>query len=211
MYKSQTQPPQVTDKQAPPAALHTPRSQFPAVNNRHLLTTSASLRAHILHLPHHVHALNHLTEHHMRPIQPISLLRAQKELTPVRVRPRVRHRNSARACMLQHKVFISKLLSVDALAAGAIAPREIATLAHELRYDTMKRAAFEAEAFLLCTKGAEVLRSHWYNVGSQFNDNTARVSSAYSDHHENSRVGLEFLSWQGLVACVRRLGWLAVL
>jgi len=40
--------------------------------------------------------------------------------------------------MLQLEVFVSKLFSVDALAAGAIVIGEVASLAHETRNDTME-------------------------------------------------------------------------
>jgi len=40
--------------------------------------------------------------------------------------------------MLQLEVFVSKLLSVDALAAGAVVIGEVTTLAHEARNDAME-------------------------------------------------------------------------
>lgn len=59
--------------------------------------------------------------------------------------------------VFEDKVLIVKLPAVDGLAAGAVVIGEVASLAHKLRDDAMKAAAFEAEALLVCAQAAEIL------------------------------------------------------
>lgn len=61
--------------------------------------------------------------------------------------------------MPQLEVLVAKLLSIDTLATSAVASREVATLKHELRDDTVKFAACIAKALLASAQGAEVLSS----------------------------------------------------
>ena len=59
--------------------------------------------------------------------------------------------------MLQLEVLVSELLSVDALAAGAIAFCEVTTLTHEVSDDTVEGGTLVAEALLPSAQGTEVL------------------------------------------------------
>lgn len=66
--------------------------------------------------------------------------------------------------MPQLEVLICKLLSIDALATSAVASREVTTLKHELRDDTVELAASIAKALLTGAKSTEVLSSLGDNV-----------------------------------------------
>ena len=59
--------------------------------------------------------------------------------------------------MLQLEVLVGELLAVDALAAGAVVVREVASLQHEVRDHAVERAALVAVAFLHCAKRKEVI------------------------------------------------------
>ena len=48
----------------------------------------------------------------------------------------------------QLEVLVGELLAIDGLAAAAISSGEVATLAHEVRDDTVERGALVAEALL---------------------------------------------------------------
>lgn len=50
--------------------------------------------------------------------------------------------------MLQGKVLVRKLVSVDRLATSAIVVGEVTTLTHEVGNDTVEAAALETEARL---------------------------------------------------------------
>ena len=115
----------------------------------------------------------------MNAIQPIRLLRTQKKLRPIRIRPRIGHRHTARARMLQHKVLIRKLRPINTLPASSIALGEITTLEHELRNNAMEGAALVAVALLVRTQGTEVLCRHRHNIGSQLYHDASNIASSY--------------------------------
>ena len=58
--------------------------------------------------------------------------------------------------VLELEVFVGKLLSINALTAGAVMISEIATLKHEVRNHTVENASFIAVAFLSSTESTEI-------------------------------------------------------
>lgn len=82
-------------------------------------------------------------------VQPIRLVAREEELRSVRSRTRIRHTKRSRLSVLQLKVFVGKLLSVDGLSAGSVVIRKVTTLQHEARNDAMERRALVAETFFL--------------------------------------------------------------
>ena len=89
--------------------------------NQALTHRVARLRAQTLHLPNELHALHHAAEHDVLVVEPRRLGRRDEELRAVRVGPRVGHREQPGLVVLQPKVLIPKLLTVDARAARAVA------------------------------------------------------------------------------------------
>jgi len=72
--------------------------------------------------------------------------------------------------MLELKVFVVKLLSVDALSAGTIASSEISALDHEALDDAVELGPLVVKwlscfacALLSCTEGSKVLCCFWYD------------------------------------------------
>eukprot|EP00308_Calcidiscus_leptoporus_P018202 CAMPEP_0119368368 /NCGR_PEP_ID=MMETSP1334-20130426/15028_1 /TAXON_ID=127549 /ORGANISM="Calcidiscus leptoporus, Strain RCC1130" /LENGTH=194 /DNA_ID=CAMNT_0007384993 /DNA_START=272 /DNA_END=856 /DNA_ORIENTATION=- len=122
-----------------------------------LLAGLATLRAKAFYLLHDVHALAHFAEDDVLAIEPVRLHCAQEKLGAIRVWAGVRHREHARALMLQLKIFVGELVAVDGLAARAVVVGEVATLAHEVGNDAVEAAAREAKALLPGAKRAEVL------------------------------------------------------
>ena len=100
--------------------------------------------------------------------------------------------------MLENEVLVVECAAVDALASGAVALGEVAALAHELRNDAVKRAAFVAEALLVSAQLAKVLDGHWHHVGAQLDDEATGLALADRDVEVDARVVLELLCWQAL-------------
>lgn len=69
--------------------------------------------------------------------------------------------------MLQGKVLVFKLGTVDGFATSSVMVGKIATLAHEVWNDTMECRSFVAKAFFASAQRTEVLSSFWDNVGTQ--------------------------------------------
>uniref|UniRef100_A0A8C7EDS7 Uncharacterized protein n=1 Tax=Nothoprocta perdicaria TaxID=30464 RepID=A0A8C7EDS7_NOTPE len=87
------------------------------------------------------------------PVEPIRFVARDKELGAVSVGARVGH--GQQSC--EHKVLVVKLLPVDGFASSAVVVGEVASLTHELGNDAVEAAPFEAKAFLVGAKAAEIL------------------------------------------------------
>jgi len=109
-------------------------------------------------------------------------------LRSVGVRSSVGHGKNTRSSMLQYKVFISKLFSVNGLPSGAVVIREIPSLAHESRNDTVERRSGESESFLAGCQGTKVFSGLWDNVGAKFHDDAASGPSANGNIEKDLRV-----------------------
>ncbi len=72
-----------------------------------------------LHLPDHVHALDHLAKDHVLAVQPGRLLGRDEELAAVGVLAGVGHAQPADAVVLQLEVLVVETVAVDGLAASA--------------------------------------------------------------------------------------------
>jgi len=69
----------------------------------------------------------------MLPVQPRRRRQRDEELTPVGIRPRVRHAQDSRASVFERRVdLVLELLAVDARPT-APGPRRVARLHHEVR------------------------------------------------------------------------------
>ena len=69
-----------------------------AVSHHNLLAGLSRLRAKTLDLLDDIHPLHHLAEHHVLPIQPLSLGGADKELGSVGVGPSIGHGENSWEC-----------------------------------------------------------------------------------------------------------------
>lgn len=90
---------------------------------------------HLFHLPHHVLSLYHPAKHDMLPIQEWRRRTRDKELTPVRIRARVRHRKQKGRVVLMREVLVGEALrvlkGVDGRRAGTVGVQEVTALDHE--------------------------------------------------------------------------------
>lgn len=87
--------------------------------------------------------------------------------------------------MLQLKVLVLELGSIDALTTCAITSREVAALNHELLDDAVELGALVVQglaslshALLTSAESAEVLCSAGHNVGVEFHDDAAGLALA---------------------------------
>jgi len=160
-----------------------------AIGDDDFLGGCARLRADALDFLNDVHAFGHRSEDAMLAIQPVSLDGAQEKLGAVGVRAGVGHRENTGAGVLQLKVLIRELLTIDGLAAGAVTSSEIATLAHELRDDTMKSRRLVPEALLAGAESAKILGGLGDDVGAESHLDAAGGGATDGHVKENDGVG----------------------
>jgi len=128
------------------------------------LATSGPTR---LDLFHQIHARGDFAENDVLAVQPGSHDRADEELRTVRVRASIGHGEDARLGVLQGEVLVGKLLAVNGFTTGAIAAREVATLDHEVRDDSVELAALKTESLFARAEGAEVLGRLGDDIGEE--------------------------------------------
>jgi E3 ubiquitin-protein ligase DOA10 len=58
--------------------------------------------------------------------------------------------------VLEFKVLILELVSINGFTTSTILGSKVTSLTHELRNDTMERAAFIAETLFACAQSSEV-------------------------------------------------------
>jgi len=101
------------------------RLELATVGNAHHLGGAAALRANLLNVLDHVHAIDNVAKHDVLAVQPGGLDGRQEELGAVGVRPGIGHGEHARAGVLQGEVLVGKLLAIDTLAARAVLAGEV--------------------------------------------------------------------------------------
>ena len=115
-----------------------------------------------------------------------------EELRAVGVGAGVGHGQEARGIVSQGEGLVVELVTVDGLAASAVAGREVAALEHELGDHAVERAALVVErlaglagALLSGAEGSEVLSGTRHNVGTQHELDAARwpVTDGYVEEH----------------------------
>lgn len=140
--------------------------------NRHLWSISLS-SLNVLHLSQRQQPIHHLPKNHMFPIQKLARLQRNEKLTPICPWPTVRHAQQPRCIMPQRKVFIFKLVSIDAYATCAICVEKVASLNHKVFNDSVKYGTFVAEGGVLraeraSAEGAKVFGCTGDYVGEEF-------------------------------------------
>merc|ERR1711976_395131 len=103
-----------------------------AVSNDDLLGGLSRLRSKALDLLDDVHSLDDLAEHHVLSIEPLGLGGGE----------------DSRPGVLQLEVLVLELVAVDGLASGSVSSGEVATLAHEVRDDTVEGGSLVAVSLL---------------------------------------------------------------
>lgn len=159
-----------------------------AVGDGDLLAGLAILGPKALHSLHNVHALLHLAEHHVLAIQPLSLGSADKELGAIGVGPCIGHGEDARPRVLQDKVLIIKLLSIDGLAACAVVASEVTALAHKSWNNSVEAGTFVTKSFLASAQRTEILCRLWNFVCKQLETHAAQGRAIDRDVEKHGRV-----------------------
>lgn len=103
--------------------------------------------------------------------------------------------------MLKLEVLVRELGAVDALAASAVAPREVAALNHEVLDDTVEGRTLVAEVFLSGSEGTEVLSGLRCDTPSQLvclvygdKDNYLWHRATVQTHHNTSHALVAMLN-----------------
>ncbi len=104
-----------------------------------------------------LHALNNFAEYDVLTVQPRARNSGQKELRAIGVWASVGHRQQTWLGVLELEVLVLEFVAINRLAASAVLVGEVATLAHEVRDDTVERAALIAKTLLASAESAKVL------------------------------------------------------
>eukprot|EP00331_Platyophrya_macrostoma_P012537 CAMPEP_0176432520 /NCGR_PEP_ID=MMETSP0127-20121128/15443_1 /TAXON_ID=938130 /ORGANISM="Platyophrya macrostoma, Strain WH" /LENGTH=190 /DNA_ID=CAMNT_0017814707 /DNA_START=85 /DNA_END=655 /DNA_ORIENTATION=- len=166
-------------------------SQLAGLLDLHNSGGLAALRSNGLDALDHVHALQHLAEHDVLAVQPVSGSNADEELRAVRVGASVGHRQGAGAevlAALASERLILELAAVDRLAASAVEVGEVASLAHEALDHTVEDAAGIAEALLAGAQSAEVLSGLGARISEQLHRHAASWRAADGQVEEHLGV-----------------------
>eukprot|EP00614_Pseudopedinella_elastica_P019793 CAMPEP_0172646482 /NCGR_PEP_ID=MMETSP1068-20121228/240263_1 /TAXON_ID=35684 /ORGANISM="Pseudopedinella elastica, Strain CCMP716" /LENGTH=259 /DNA_ID=CAMNT_0013460745 /DNA_START=72 /DNA_END=851 /DNA_ORIENTATION=- len=166
--------------------------QFTRVGDDDLGLGGAAAGAHGLDGADHVQALKHLPEHHVLAVQPRRLHRADEKLGAVRVLSSVRHRQNARARVLELEIFVLELVAVNGLATAAVAVGKIAALKHKLRNNAVECGALVGQslaalayALLPGAKSPEVFNGFGNHVAEKTHHDSARGLSTDGNIEEN--------------------------
>lgn len=108
-----------------------------------------------------IHALDNSAKDNMTVVQPGGLHGGDEELGTVCVGSSVGHGHNAGSSVLKDEVLIFELVSVDGLSSSSVMVLEIATLAHEVRNDTVESGSLVTEALLSGAESAEVFTCFW--------------------------------------------------
>jgi hypothetical protein len=83
--------------------------------------------------------------------------------------------------VLQDKVFIGKLGTIDRFSTGTVVIGEITPLAHEARNDAVETGSLVSKAMFPRAQGTEVLRSLRDDIGTQLHHDASRGTAADRD------------------------------
>ena len=112
---------------------------------------------------------------------------AEEELRAVGSWASVGHGKDTTSSVLVDEVLIFEVVSVDGLAASAVASSEITTLGHEASNDSVESTSLEAESFLASAELLEVLGGLG-GVASEFDRDSASSLAADGNVHIDSAV-----------------------
>jgi len=155
------------------------------VSDEDFLAGLAGLRSKRLDLLDDIHSLCDLSKDHMLPIQPLGLGSAEEKLAAVGVRAGVCHGEDSWSSVLQLKVLIRELVSVDGLSTSSIVVGKVSSLAHEVGDDTMEGRSLESESLLTSAESTEVLAGLRHNVIPQLHDHLSDRGSISSNVEKN--------------------------
>lgn len=107
------------------------------------------------------------TTYHVLAVEPWRLDGSDKKLGTVGVGTSVGHRENTWTGVLQRKVFILKLVSVDGFATSAVVVGEVAALTHKVGDHTVEDATLVTEALLAGAEGSKVFGGLGDDIGAK--------------------------------------------
>ena len=127
----------------------------------------------------------------MLSIQPISFDSGNEELRSIGVRTGIGHRQDTRAGVLEVKVLIGKLFTIDGTASGTVVIGEISSLKHELGNDAVEDGSLVSVLLgvVATAEGTKVFGSAWNDVLEQFHGDAAKFGITCGDFEKDFRVG----------------------
>ena len=111
---------------------------------------------------------SYISKYNVFAIKMRSFHKAEEELWSIGARSSIGHWQNASTSVSVGEVFIFEFPAINAFTTSSVSSREITTLSHKARNDSMEFASFEMEWLALCTctlfscaKRTEVFRCFW--------------------------------------------------
>jgi len=125
-----------------------------------------------------IHAFDNLSKDNVFTVQPGSFGSTDEELAAIGVGSSVGHAENSGSGVLQLKVLVLELITVDRLAPSSVVVGEVTALAHEVGDHAVEGGSLVPHSLFTSAKSTEIFSGLWDHIRSQLHDNAAHGAAA---------------------------------
>ncbi len=142
-----------------------------------------------------IHSLNYFSKYNVPFIKPWTGNSCDEKLGSIWVGSGIGHRQKSWTGMIMLEIFVIEFLSVNGFASSSIMVREITSLKHELRDDSVEDGSFVSIPFFAGAKSSKVLCSFWDSISEKLEDNFSDIFIVGWDFEVCFWVGHKIFLW----------------